>query len=138
LLLSEVGRENDIAVTQEETERAITEAAMKYSGKEREVMEFYRSHPEAAEELHGPILEDKVIDFIAGKAKITERKVSSKELLDDSNIPPLGRTRKRKGKTGAKKKTSAKASAKKAMAENKGKAPAAAKKSAAKSGAKGK
>ena len=102
LLLSNVGQENNIAVTQEETDRAITEAAMKYPGRERQMMEFYRSHPEAAEELNGPILEDKVIDFIVGKAKITERKVSSEELLDESNIPPLGGTRKRKGKAGAK------------------------------------
>jgi trigger factor len=81
LLLSEVGRLNNIEVTQEEVNRALIEEARRYPGQERKVVDFYRNHPEALAQLRAPLFEDKVVDFIVEMAKVTEKPISSAELL---------------------------------------------------------
>ena len=92
LLLAEVGRNNNIAVTQEEVNQAITREARRRPGYERQVLDFYRQNPGAVDSLRAPIFEDKVIDFIVELAKIGERKITPRELWavsdteDDSSV----------------------------------------------------
>src|SRR5271167_588774 len=74
LLLAEVGRKNNITVTPDEVNQAITREARRHPGHERQVLDFYRQNPAAIETLRAPIFEDKVIDFIVELAKIGERK----------------------------------------------------------------
>jgi trigger factor len=81
LLLAEVGRSNNITVTQDEVNQAITREARRNPGYERQVLDFYRQNPGAIDTLRAPIFEDKVIDFIVELAKIAERKVTPQELL---------------------------------------------------------
>jgi trigger factor len=81
LLLAEVGRSNNITVTQDELNHAITREARRHPGYERQVLDFYRQNPETAANLRAPIFEDKVIDFIVELAKVRERKISPQELL---------------------------------------------------------
>jgi trigger factor len=81
LLLAEVGRSNNITVTQEELNRAITREVRRHPGYERQALDFYRQNPEAVTNLRGPIFEDKVVDFIVELAKVPERRVAPEELL---------------------------------------------------------
>jgi trigger factor len=81
LLLAEVGRKNNITVTPDEVNQAITREARRHPGYERQVVDFYRQNPGTIDTLRAPIFEDKVIDFIVELAKIGERKVSPQELL---------------------------------------------------------
>jgi trigger factor len=81
LLLAEVGRNNNIAVTQDELNQAITREARRHPGYERQVLDFYRQNPEAVGNLRAPIFEDKVIDFIVELAKVEERRITPQELL---------------------------------------------------------
>jgi trigger factor len=81
LLLAEVGTANNISVTQDEMNQAITREARRHPGYERQVLDFYRQHPEAMSNLRAPIFEDKVIDFIVELAKVEERKITPEELL---------------------------------------------------------
>jgi hypothetical protein len=81
LLLAEVGRRNNIGVTQDELNQAITREARRHPGYERQVLDFYRQNPEAVTNLRAPIFEDKVIDFIVELAKVEERKISPQDLL---------------------------------------------------------
>jgi trigger factor len=81
LLLAEVGRSNNITVTQEELNRAITREVRRHPGYERQALDFYRQNPEAVASLRGPIFEDKVVDFIVEMAKVPERRVTPEELL---------------------------------------------------------
>ena len=81
LLLAEVGRRNNIGVTQDELNQAITREARRHPGYERQVLDFYRQNPEAVANLRAPIFEDKVIDFIVELAKVEERKISPQDLL---------------------------------------------------------
>src|SRR5271155_1098450 len=81
LLLAEVGRNNNINVTQDELNQAITREARRHPGYERQVLDFYRQNPEAVVNLRAPIFEDKVVDFIVELAKFEERKISPQGLL---------------------------------------------------------
>ncbi len=80
LILSEVGQRNSLSVTQEEINRAIMEEARRHPGQEQKVVDFFRSNQQALAGLQAPIFEDKVIDFIAEMAKVTEREATSEEI----------------------------------------------------------
>ena len=81
LLLAEVGRNNNINVTQDELNQAMTREARRHPGYERQVLDFYRQNPEAVANLRAPIFEDKVVDFIVELANVEERKISPRDLL---------------------------------------------------------
>lgn len=84
LLLSEVGRQNNIQVAQEDVNRAMAEEARRYPGQERKVFDFFKNNPEAQARLRAPIFEDKVIDFIVEMAKVTERKLAPEDLVKEA------------------------------------------------------
>ena len=88
LLLSEIGRANGIQVGNDEMTRAMRTEAGRYPGQEQQVMEFFRKNPQAAENLRGPIFEDKVIDFILELAKVEDRAVTPEELAADPANQP--------------------------------------------------
>jgi trigger factor len=81
LLLSEVGRVNNIEVSQEDLTRAVMAEARQYPGQEKQVVEYYQKQPQALAQLHAPIYEDKVVDYIIELADVKERKLSPKELV---------------------------------------------------------
>ena len=114
MLLAEVGKKNNIETTAEEVEKAMAEHASRFPGQEREVISFYRGNPQATEQLKGPILEDKVVDFILEVAKVTEKKISAKELLADPDVKATAPPAK---KVKAKPKAKAKAAADKKPAK---------------------
>jgi trigger factor len=80
LLLSEIGRTNNITVSADELSRAMRQEAARYPGQEQQVMEFFRKNPQAADNLRSPIFEEKVVDFMLELAKVTERSVPPDEL----------------------------------------------------------
>ncbi len=80
LLLSEIGRTNNITVGTEELGRAMRAEAARYPGQEQQVMEFFRKNPQAADNLRSPIFEEKVVDFMLELAKVTDRTVPPEEL----------------------------------------------------------
>ncbi len=80
LLLSEIGRVNNLSVSQEELLRAMRAEAMRYQGQEQQVMDFFRKNPQAIENLRAPIFEEKIVDFVVELAKVTDKSVSIEEL----------------------------------------------------------
>ena len=88
LLLAEVGRVNGITVTEDEMARALRADAARYRGHEAQVLDFYRRNPRAMEGLRGPILEDKVIDFVLELAQVDEKTVPPEELLKEPEASP--------------------------------------------------
>ncbi len=85
LLLSEVGRLNNIQVNEDELKRAMIEEARRYPGQERQVIEHFRQNREAMDSLRAPIFEEKVIDFIVEMAKVDERQVTPEELFAEDD-----------------------------------------------------
>ena len=80
LLLNEVGRTQNLQVTQEELNRALIAEARSFPGQERQIIEFYRKTPNALENLRAPLYEDKVVDYLLGQVTLTEKPVSKEEL----------------------------------------------------------
>ncbi len=81
LLLSEIGQANGVEVSQAEMNQLIMQAAQQYNQKDRErFIEYVRQEPMAAAQLRAPLYEDKVVDFLFGKAEIAEREVTREEL----------------------------------------------------------
>jgi trigger factor len=131
LLLAEVGRNHNITVTPEEVNRALNERARQFPGQERRVIEYYRNHPEAIDQLRAPMFEDKVIDFILERAEVTERRVPVSELLkddEDEDSEDAAQDTEAEAKPKAKSKAKTKAEAEEAEPAGKGEAEAAPKK----------
>ena len=81
LLLAEVGRQNNIEVNQEDLQRAMASQVQQFPGQEQVVLDFYRKNPSALSQFEGPILENKVVEFILELAQVTTREVSAEELV---------------------------------------------------------
>jgi len=84
LLLSEIGADNGVDVTEQEMQRLIMQAASQYQGKDREnFVRYIQQEPMAAAQLRAPLYEDKVVDFLFARAKINDRKATRAELEAD-------------------------------------------------------
>lgn len=83
LLLSETARTNNLQVTREELSAAVMSQARNYPGQEDKVFEFYRKNPSEVQELRGPILEEKAVDFILEKVTRAPKTVTIDELMKD-------------------------------------------------------
>ncbi len=84
LLLSEIGQANGIEVTSQEMQRLIAQAAQQYQPKDRErFVQYIQQEPMAAAQLRAPLYEDKVVDFLFGKAEISERTATRAEIEAD-------------------------------------------------------
>ena len=87
LVLAEIGRENDIQVTDQELNAALQAQARQYPGQEQQVYDFFRNNPQASAQLRAPIYEEKVVDLILSKATVTDEKVSKEDLMADDELP---------------------------------------------------
>lgn len=85
LVLSEIGEKNTIEVGEEEMQRALAAQLRQFPGNEQAVLEFYRKDPDATAALRAPIFEEKVVDFLLELITITEKTVTSEELLKDDD-----------------------------------------------------
>jgi trigger factor len=83
LVLARIGEQNGIQVSNDELQRAIAARARQHQGHEQEAFNFYSSNPQAQAEIRAPLFEEKVVDFIAELAQITERKVDRDTLFLD-------------------------------------------------------
>jgi trigger factor len=83
LVLAEIGRANNVGVTDQELNNAIMAEARNYPGQERMVLDFYRQNPNAAAQMRAPIYEEKVVDLIFGQAETTDTPISKEELLKE-------------------------------------------------------
>jgi trigger factor len=90
LLLSEIGRTNNIRVSQDDLNRAMQQEVARFPGQEARVYEYFQKNPQAMQELQAPIFEDKVVDFITAMAKVTEHEVSVEDLYRDPEEAAAG------------------------------------------------
>ncbi|MDO9079140.1 MAG: trigger factor, partial [Brevundimonas sp.] len=85
LVLAEIGRANNVQVTDQELNNAIMNEARNYPGQERQVLDFYRQNPNAAAQMRAPIYEEKVCDLIFETAKVTDTPITKEELLKEDD-----------------------------------------------------
>ncbi len=117
LLLSEIGQANGVEVTAQEMNMLVQQAAQQYRPEDRQkFVQYLQENPMAAAQLRAPLFEDKVVDFLFGKAKISERTVTRAALEAAIEAEPEAKP--------AKKAAPKKAAAKKEAAPSKEAKPA--------------
>ncbi|MEO8531312.1 MAG: trigger factor [Deltaproteobacteria bacterium] len=80
LLLAEIGRKQEIKVTDQEMTQAVMNAARQYPGQERQFFEFVQQNAQMRQQLQAPIFEDKVVDYVFENADVKEKKVKKDAL----------------------------------------------------------
>ncbi|HUO22509.1 MAG TPA: trigger factor [Caulobacteraceae bacterium] len=111
LVLAEVGRAHNVAVSDQELTEAARQEAMKYGPQAQEVFDYLRKTPAAQAQLRAPIYEDKVVDLVFGLAKVEDKAVSKDELMADDELPESYGGEHKEAKPKAEKKKPAKAKA---------------------------
>jgi trigger factor len=123
LLLSEIGRQNDITVERDDLLNAALASARGFS-QPQQVLEFYRSNPNALERFRAPVFEDKVVAFLTELADVMDNVVDVEELFRDTDEEEAEEKRKKGAKSPAKK-SDAPAAKKEAAPRKSAKKPAA-------------
>jgi trigger factor len=80
LVLGTMGEKESIQISDEEMRNALMARARQFRGQEKQVIEHYQKNPNALIELRGPIFEQKVVDLIVSRAKVTDKTVTREEL----------------------------------------------------------
>ncbi len=83
LLVAEIGRANEITVTDQDLQQAMFQEAFKYRDQAMQVLEFFKKNPQAMDRFRGPIFEDKVVDYLLKQVQLEEVTVTSAELAAD-------------------------------------------------------
>jgi trigger factor len=87
LVLAEVGRAENVQVTDQELAEAMRQEAMRYGAQAQQIFDLFRKNPNAQAQLRAPIFEDKVVDLIVSKAKVEDEQVTKEELLKEDDLP---------------------------------------------------
>jgi trigger factor len=80
LVLGTMGDKENLQVNEQELQAALMARLRQFPGQERMVIDYYRKNPGAMMELRGPIFEQKVVDSLVAKAKVTDKTVTKDEL----------------------------------------------------------
>ncbi len=83
ILLSQTAGRNKIEVSQQDLQSAIIAQARQYPGQESKIIEFFQQNPKQVQELRGPILEEKAVDFILEQVKQKEVNKTLEEFLKE-------------------------------------------------------
>lgn len=83
LVLAEIGQKQEVSITNEELQGAMIAEARRYPGQEQQVVEFYQKNPNAIAQLRAPIFEEKVVDLIIEKSKVTDKAVKEAILFEE-------------------------------------------------------
>ncbi len=108
LVISAIGDEKKIEVSEEEMNAALSEHLRNFPGQEQQVYEYYKKNPQALASLRAPIFEEKVVDYILELVKTQDKKVSRDELFkdpdagDEAEEPKKKPAKKKKAKAKAK------------------------------------
>ena len=82
LFVAQIGKTNNILVSEEEINQFVLSQASQYPGQEKEYMEFISKNQQAKEQVKAPIFEEKVINFILGLANVSTKVISVAKLKD--------------------------------------------------------
>ena len=85
LLLAEIGKRNNVEVSEQDVTQAIRQQAANFPGQEQMVFEYYQKNPEALGQVQAPIMEEKVVDFILELAKVEKKPATPEDLAEDGD-----------------------------------------------------
>ena len=80
LLLAELGKKQEIEVSDAEMTSAMMTQARQYPGQEKQLFEFIQKNPQMRQQIQAPIFEDKVVDYVFEQASVTDKTVNKEAL----------------------------------------------------------
>jgi trigger factor len=83
LVLSKIGEDAGVQVSDEELQRSLFEQVRKFPGQEQEIYEYFQKTPGAVASLRAPIFEEKTIDHLMTVIDVTDKTVTKEELMAD-------------------------------------------------------
>ena len=75
-ILNFIAKEEKISISEKELTDGMIHYASQYSGQEKQILEYFKKNPSSIESIKGPLLEQKVIDNILSKAKLSKHKLT--------------------------------------------------------------
>ncbi len=87
LVLAEIGRRENLTVSDQELADAMRAEAMRYGDQAQQAFDLMRQNPEAQAQMRAPLYEEKVVDLILARAQVTDKAVSKEELLKEDEPP---------------------------------------------------
>tara|TARA_Y100000590_G_scaffold343309_1_gene392211 strand:- start:663 stop:2024 length:1362 start_codon:yes stop_codon:yes gene_type:complete len=79
IILNQIAEKNNLKIGEEEIKNEIQKQIKNMPGQEKMVMDYYQKNPSAVASLKGALYEEKVIDLIKSKIKLTKKNVTLKE-----------------------------------------------------------
>ena len=79
LILNELGEKNKLKVDEQELKNEIQKQVQSMPGQQKQVLEYYQKNPSATANLRGSVYEEKIINLIKEKSKVTKKTISIKE-----------------------------------------------------------
>ena len=116
LLLNEYGEKNNLKVSDDEVRAEIQKQIKGMPGQEKMVLEYYQKNPSASQSLKGSIYEEKIIELIKSKIKITNKQINvteAEKIISEFNKPDLDNSKISKTKSSDKNKSKSKKISKK-------------------------
>ena len=108
LILNELGEKNNLKVSDDEVSAEIQKQIKSMPGQEKMVLEYYRKNPSASQSLQGSLYEEKIIEMIKSKIKLSSKEINTKEaekIISDFNKPNMGHSTTSKTKSSDKEKS---------------------------------
>ena len=79
IILNQIAEKNKLKIDETEIKNEIQKQTKNMPGQEKMVMDYYQKNPSAISSLRGALFEEKIINFIKSKVKLTKKNVSIKE-----------------------------------------------------------
>jgi trigger factor len=87
LVLAEIGRRENLTVSDQELADAMRAEAGRYGPQAQQAYDLMRQNPDVQAQMRAPLYEEKVVDLILARAKVTDKAVSKEDLLKDDEPP---------------------------------------------------
>ena len=90
LLLNEYGEKNNLKISDDEVRNEIQKQIKGMPGQEKMVFEYYKKNPSASQSLKSSLYEEKIIELIKSKIKLTSKEINTKEaekIITEFNKP---------------------------------------------------
>ena len=90
--MNEYGEKNNLKVSDDEVRAEIQKQIKGMPGQEKMVLEYYQKNPSASQSLKGSLYEEKIIDLIKSKIKLTFKEINSKDaekIISEFNKPDI-------------------------------------------------
>ena len=102
LILNELGEKNNLKVSDEEVRAEIQKQIKGMPGQEKMVLDYYQKNPSASQSLKGSLYEEKIIDMIKSKIKLSIKEIDINEaekIINQFNKPNIDTKQSKKTKS---------------------------------------